>query len=234
MDHPERQDIDLRNRRMIKLVWRFLRKIQLQGEAGDVAKFECRKVEKELRWDGLRDNASIWDQIGTFLLEQGNEGRIFIDPREFYDHYSWCIEDSNEEVGDVQLSDFYSKFAGRVDIEEERPRDIIECKECNPSTECCQSQDGCLLCLPQVEAVMAVSPVSSLPSPPRTPGTQPLPSYFKGIRLPHPPERQSESYIEDDAVCILLSFGGFDASKPRYKKRARIRRRGDDFEEITL
>jgi len=229
MDHPERQDIDLRNRRTVKLVWRFLRKMQLQGD--DVAKFDCRKVESELRWDGWIEDDAIWDKIGAFLRDQGNEGRIFIDPRDYYDHYSWCLEDSNKNVMDVRLLEFYNKFSAKVDIEEEPTPPLIECKECRPESDC-QCEENCLLCLPRADGYAPISPVSSLPSPPRTPGTHPLPSYFKGIRLAHPPEKTTESFTDDEAVGILLSFYGAEDKAGR--KRVKRRHRNSEIEEICL
>ena len=231
MDHPERQDIDLRNTKTVKLVWRFLRKMQMLGY--EVANFNCEKVENELRWDGKTEDESVWDKIGSFLLDQGNDGRIFIDPRDYYDHYSWCIEDSDKDLKDLRLSEFYNKFATKIDIEEEKPPVLIECKECQPSSQTCECKDGCLLCLPRADGYTPISPVSSLPSPPRTPGTSPLPSYFKGIRLPHPPEKPAESFTDEEAAEIFLSFCGVEDNKSR-RKRVRIRHRNQEMEELSL
>src|SRR5579859_3442033 len=162
----------------------------------------------------------MWRQIGVFLIEQGNEGRIFIDPRQYYDHYSWCVEDFGKDVPHRLLTDFYCKFARNVNPEEGAIKEIMDCKDCTVSTDSCTCGDTCLLCLPQAAGYSPVSPLSSLPSPPRTPGTQPLPSYFKGKRLSHPPPKSHDTYTDDEAVDILLAFSGRERpSISRHKKQ---------------
>jgi hypothetical protein len=218
MDHPDRQDIDLRMTKTVKLVWRYLSKAQRQGD--QVAKFKCSRMETEMKWDILSDDENMWGQISAFLIEQGNEGRIFIDPRQYYDHYSWCVEDFGGEVTHELLTDFYCKFARMVNPEEGVIKEIHDCKDCTASTECCTCEDTCLLCLPQADGYSPVSPLSSLPSPPRTPGTQPLPSYFKGKRLSHPPPESHDKFTNDEAVDILLAFSGHERpSISRHKKQ---------------
>ena len=86
----------------------------------------------------------------------------------------------------------------------------------------CQCPDTCLICLPHAEGYVPISPISSLPSPPRTPGTQPLPSYFKGRRLSHPRPKVRDRYSDDDAVDILLSFSG-QCTRPPNKRQGRSR-----------
>jgi len=223
LDHPDRQDIDLRTRTTVKQVWRYLSKAQAQGE--QVAKFNCARMENEMKWDISSEDVNTWDQIGAFLIEQGNEGRIFIDPRQYYDHYSWCIEDLGKTVPRGVLTDFYRKFARKAKHPKQHVvKDIIECKECTTSTENCACGDTCLLCLPQAEGYPPVPPVSSLPSPPRTPGTQTLPSYFKGKRLSHPaPKSTHHKYTDDDAIDILLAFSGIDRPAMSRQKRQRGR-----------
>ena len=116
-DHPDRQDIDLRNRKQVKQVWRYLSKAQTLGE--EVAKFNCLRVAREMGWDvtSSEEDGDMWNQIGVYLIEQGVEGRIFIDPRDYYDHYSWCVEDFGKEVSQELLTGFYQKFA-RVSTED--------------------------------------------------------------------------------------------------------------------
>ena len=204
-DHPDRQDIDLRNRNHVKHVWKFLAKAQSLGD--DVAKFSCQGVASDMGWDSKSEDDAMWDQIGAFLIEQGTEGRIFIDPRDYYDHCSWCVEDFGKPVPDSILKEFYQRFA-QVSDTETAPCEMIEGDASSTTIENCQCGDFCLLCLPQADVYLPVSPLSSLPSPPRTPGTQSLQSYFKGRRLPHPAHKSHETYTDDDAVNILLSFAG--------------------------
>ena len=220
-DHPDRQDIDLRNRKQVKQVWRYLSKAQTLGE--EVAKFNCLRVAREMGWDvtSSEEDGDMWNQIGVYLIEQGVEGRIFIDPRDYYDHYSWCVEDFGKEVSQELLTGFYHKFA-KVSTEECKREAIEECNDCSVSTETCQCSDTCLLCLPHTEGYVPISPISSLPSPPRTPGTQPLPSYFKGRRLSHPSRKIRDNYSDDDAVDIILSFSG-QYTRPPNKRRGRSR-----------
>jgi hypothetical protein len=221
-DHPDRQDIDLRNRKTVKQVWNFLLKWQCLGE--EVAKFNCARVARDMRWDiTVEEDEDMWDQIGNFLIEQGNEGRIFIDPREYYDHYSWCVEDFGKEVTETILRGFYHKFAGRTGIDESKSGEAVEGDDCSASTENCQCGETCLLCLPRVETYAPISPLSSLLSPPRTPGTQTLPSYFKGRRLSHPSTQKfHHTYTDDEAITILLSFSGL-YTRPPSKRRGRSR-----------
>jgi hypothetical protein len=220
-DHPDRQDIDLRCRRTVKRVWQFLTRRQSYGE--NDADFDCLRVEKEMGWDMSEE--SVWDQIGAYLMEQGYEGRIFIDPRAYYSHFSWCVEDHGKHISDDTLFHFYDKFARHVE-KPEISRTTIECDECSKSTGPCTCLDTCLLCLPFVEGVVPVSPLSSLPSPPRTPGTQSLQSYFKGKRLSHPPSKLPVEYTDHHAINILLSFAGAKPPEPfRENKRGRSRRR---------
>jgi hypothetical protein len=222
-DHPDRQDIDLRNRKQVKQLWRYLSKVQLLGE--EVAKFNCLRVAREMGWDvtSSEEDEDMWKQIGVYLIEQGVEGRIFIDPREYYDHYSWCVEDFGKEVSPKLLTGFYHKFVRTGGSTEECKREAIEeCDDCSASTESCQCTNACLLCLPHTEGYVPISPISSLPSPPRTPGTQPLPSYFKGRRLSHPPPKVRDKYSDDDAVDILLSFSG-QYTRPPNKRQGRSR-----------
>ena len=234
-DHPDRQDIDLRNRKVVTQVWQYLSKMQNLGE--DVAKFSCKRVARDMGWEFnmLEDNGDdedMWNQIGRFLIEQGMEGRIFIDPRDYYDHYSWCVEDfsGGKEISEEILQGFYNKFAQSTatTIDESTSNnncETINCEQCSPSTEKCQCEETCLLCLPHTEGYTPISPISSLPSPPRTPGTQPLPSYFKGRRLSHPSTTTKlllpEQVTDDDAVDILLSFSG--VCTPPTKRRGRSR-----------
>lgn len=236
MDHPDRQDIDLRTRKTVKQVWRYLSKVQEQGE--QVARFNCARMENEMKWDNASENDDMWDQIGAFLIEQGNEGRIFIDPRQYYNHYSWCVEDIGKDIPAVLLTDFYRKFAKPVSLVEDLLKPIVECKECTPSTETCTCGDTCLLCVPQADSYSSVSPISNLPSPPRTPGTQPLPSYFKGKRLSHPqPNSTSTIYTDDDAVDILLQFSGVErrSSISRHKKqRGRSKNPSQNFDSLEI
>jgi len=223
LDYPDRQDMDLRDARTVRRVWRFLRKCQGRGE--DVAKFNCGKMEREKGWDFCKaeDDDEMyeagWEQVGNFLIEQGNEGRIFIDPRTYYDHYSWCVEDFAGKVTRSTLEKFYSQFTRRteIDVLDGHARETIDCAKCPSSTaEHGSCEHSCLLCLPQTETVPPISPLSSLPSPPRTPGTQSLPSYFQGRRLPHPrPEKKVERYTDEDAVDVLLSFSGVSPRKRR-------------------
>src|SRR5271170_2724126 len=217
-DHPDRQDIDLRNRRTVKRVWRYLQRVQAQGE--EVAKFSCSRVEREMRWDMNEEKEGMWDQIGVFLVEQGNEGRIFIDPRDYYDHYSWCVEDFGKDVSETVLRDFYNKFARNTTQEEVR-KEVLDCEECSASAaeENCSCEETCLLCVPHTEGYSPISPISSLPSPPRTPGTQSLQAYFKGRRLEHPPLKQRDDPTDDDAAEILLSFSGLELRPPPSKRR---------------
>jgi hypothetical protein len=220
-DHPDRQDIDLRCRRAVKRVWQFLTRRQSYGE--NDADFDCLRVEKEMGWD--MSGESVWDQIGAYLMEQGYEGRIFIDPREYYTHFSWCVEDHEKHISDDTLLHFYDKFARHVE-KPEISRTTVDCDECPTSTGPCTCLDTCLLCLPFVEGVVPVSPLSSLPSPPRTPGTQSLQSYFKGKRLSHPPLKRPVEYTDHHAINILLSFAGAKPPEPlRENKRGRSRRR---------
>lgn len=206
-DHPDRQDLDLRNRRTVKHVWQFLAKSQDTGY--EVAKFNCERVAKEMRWEVSKEDGAMWDQIGAFLMEQGNEGRIYIDPREYYDHYSWCVEDFGQDVSPDALNAFYHQFLRRVDTKESCRLDTIECGDCSVSTDACLCEKMCLLCLPRTETYIPISSESSLPSPPRTPGTQPLPSYFKGKRLSHPPRLKSNiTFTDDEAVDLILAFSG--------------------------
>ena len=217
-DHPDRQDIDLRNRRTVKQVWRYLQRAQAQGE--EVAKFSCTRVEREMRWDVDEEKEGMWDQIGVFLVEQGNEGRIFIDPRDYYDHYSWCVEDFGKDVSETVLRDFYNKFA-RNTTQEEVWKEVLDCDECSTSAaeENCSCEETCLLCVPHTEGYSPISPISSLPSPPRTPGTQSLQAYFKGRRLEHPPLKQRDDPTDDDAAEILVSFSGLEPRPPPSKRR---------------
>ena len=107
---------------------------------------------------------------------------------------------------------------------EECKREAVEeCDHCSVSNETCQCTDACLLCLPHTETYVPISPLSSLPSPPRTPGTQPLPSYFKGRRLSHPSAKVRDKYSDDDAIFILLSFSGQYTRPPNNKRRGRSR-----------
>ena len=224
LDYPDRQDVDLREARTVRRVWRFLRKCQGRGE--DVAKFNCGKVERMMRWDFCKAeddddgrNEAGWEQVSNFLIDRGNEGQIFIDPRTYYDHYSWCVEDFAGKVTQSALEKFYSQFTCRTetDVLDRHARETIDCEKCSPPTaEHDSCEHSCLLCLPQTETVPPISPLSSLPSPTRTPGTQSLPSYFKGRRLPHPPpEKKVEEYRDEDAVDVLLSFSGVSPRKRR-------------------
>lgn len=221
-DHPDRQDIDLRSRRTVKQVWRYLQRAQAQGE--EVAKFSCIRIQREMRWDVNEDKEGMWDQIGMYLIEQGNEGRIFIDPRDYYDHYSWCVEDFGKDVSVAGLLGFYDKFARSIS-QEEVWKEFLDCEECSssPAEEKCLCEETCLLCVPHTEGYSLISPISSLPSPPRTPGTQSLQAYFKGRRLEHPPLKQRDDPTDDDAVDILLSFSGSE-QKPSPAKRRKLRR----------
>jgi hypothetical protein len=228
-DHPDRQDINLRNRKTVKQVWRYLSKSQSLGE--EVAKFSCAQVEREMRWDIMSEEDDVmWDQIGLFLIEQGTEGRIFIDPREYYNHYSWCIEDFGKDVSECILQNFYLKFAARGGENEGYSRETVDCDDCSAvaasssTTEDCRCEETCLLCLPHNEGYVPISPISSLPSPPRTPGTQTLQSYFKGRRLSHPSLKEREMYTDDDAIGILLSFCGLDTRQVKRLGRSRSRR----------
>ena len=219
-DHPDRQDIDLRNRKQVKQVWRYLSKVQPLDE--EVAKFNCLRVAREMGWDvtSSEEDGDTWNQIGLYLIEQGVEGRIFIDPREYYDHYSWCVEEFGKEVSQELLKGFYHKFARTGGLTEGCKREAIEeCDDCSASTETCHCTDSCLLCLPRIEGYVPISPISSLPSPPRTPGTQPLPSYFKGRRLSHPSAKLRDNYSDEDAVDILLSFSARPPNKGRGRSR---------------
>ena len=217
-DHPDRPDIDLRSRRTVKQVWRYLQKAQLLGE--EVAKFSCMRVEREMRWDVNEEKEAIWDQIGVFLVEQGNEGRIFIDPRDYYDHYSWCVEDFRKDVSEMALLDFYAKFTRSIS-QEEGWRELLDCENCSVSAaeEKCLCEETCLLCVPRTEGYSLISPISSLPSPPRTPGTQSLQAYFKGRRLEHPSPKQREQPTDEDAVDVLLSFSSLEPRLPPTKRR---------------
>ena len=217
-DHPDRQDIDLRNRRTVKQVWRYLQRAQAQGE--EVAKFSWKRIQREMRWDVNEDKEGIWDQIGMYLIEQGNEGRIFIDPRDYYDHYSWCVEDFGKDVSIAGLLGFYDKFARSI-TQEEVWKEFLNCEECSSSSaeEKCLCEETCLLCVPHTDGYSPISPISSLPSPPRTPGTQSLQAYFKGRRLEHPPLKQRDDPTDDDAVDILLSFFGSEQRPPPAKRR---------------
>jgi hypothetical protein len=236
-DHPDRQDIDLRNRYHVKHVWKFLSTVQSLGD--DVAKFNCQGVASDMGWDGQPDDEAMWDQIGAFLIEEGNEGRIFIDPREYYDHYSWCVEDLGRPVTNDILKSFYQKFATKINQDETTSCDVIE-GDTPSSTEYCQCGDVCLLCLPQTDAYLPVSPLSSLPSPPRTPGTQSLQSYFKGRRLSHPPLKSPQPYTNDDAVNILLSFAGIATppstrqKRPKRSKSNTNRTQQSDFNYLEI
>jgi hypothetical protein len=226
-DHPDRQDINLRNRKTVKQVWRYLSKAQSLGE--EVAKFNCVRVEREMRWDIMSEDDVMWDQVGLFLIEQGTEGRIFIDPRGYYDHYSWCVEDFGNDVSECILRDFYLKFAMRRGENEHPSRETIDCDDCSTAassstSEDCQCGETCLLCLPQSEGYVPISPISSLPSPPRTPGTQTLQSYFKGRRLSHPSPKERDKYTDDDAIDILLSFCGLDTRQAKRLGRSKPRR----------
>jgi hypothetical protein len=226
MEHPDRQDIDVRSRRATKQVWRYLQKAQIDGTV--CAAFDCAKVEKDFGWSVGDDGEDMWDQIGTFLMEQGVEGRIFIDPRGFYNHFSWCVEDSAKPVSPETLDAFYAKFARLGDTE---PRGgILECGECVGSIEACLCSETCLLCLPQVDGCPPISPLSSLPSPPRTPGTQTPESYFKGKRLRHPVPHVDIQYTDEEAVNILMAFAGApisSAESSRRPPRGRSRHRGN-------
>jgi len=246
MDHPERQDLNLKDVHTVKRVWKYLVKVQERSSGGDVAKFNCVRVEKEMKWDTSVKNGEVeeqdddeeqrtmWEQIGNFLVEQGNEGRIFIDPRDYYNHYSWCVEDSlnnGKDLTDAQLTEFYSKFAAPVTADEvtsqeqqKQHKEIIDCEKCPNAkgVEVCQCEETCLLCLPHTEAYNPISSDSALPSPPRTPGTQPLPSYFKGRRLSHPPPKLRKRFTDEEAVEILMGFSRGTSSMRRHK-RLRIR-----------
>jgi hypothetical protein len=237
MDCPDRQDIDLREGQTVRRIWRFLRGCQTRGE--DVAKFNCVRVKREMRWDlpNSDDDEEMegegegrgWRQVSNFLIDQGNEGRIFIDPRTYYDHYSWIVEDFAGQITSSALEKLYQQFACRTVMEpnddilgsqqlqrQQQQREVVDCAKCSPSAEYCSCEDSCLLCLPRTETVAPISSLSSLLSPPRTPGTQSLPSYFKGRRLSHPPaERPVVEYTEDEAVDILLSFSGASRRKRR-------------------
>lgn len=224
-DHPDRQDIDLRNWKTVKRVWLYLSKLQSFGE--EVTKFSCKRTAKEMRWDITSDNEDMWNQVGVFLIEQGIEGRIFIDPRDYYDHYSWCVEDLGKEVSEDMLRGFYQKFACKTTTttEDGSYREMIQCDDCSASPEECQCHETCLLCLPLTEGYIPISPLSSLPSPPRTPGTQPLPSYFKGRRLSHPSTKAPDISTDDDAVNILLSFSGLYTRPPNRRRGRTINKR---------
>jgi hypothetical protein len=213
LDYPDRQDIDLRDPPTVRRVWRFLRQCQARGE--DVAKFSCARVERDLGWE--LDEDGDWDAVSAYLLEQGNEGRIFIDPRTYYDSHSWIVEDfPGKTISPHALEHFYAQF---TTYNPSYARETLECGKCSDADECGGCEDVCLLCLPAVETVAPISPLSSLPSPPRTPGTQSLPSYFKGRRLVHPPVREEVvEYTDDEAVDILLSFSGV---APRKRRKGR-------------
>jgi hypothetical protein len=221
-DHPDRQDIDVRSRRAVKHVWRFLSK--RQGQRVECAEFKCSRVERSMGWQIDDDEDQMWDQIGAYLLDQGNEGRIFIDPREFYDHFSWCVEDSGKEISNTTLAEFYDTFARRG--KSEMAWTTVDCEECSGSTQVCYCEETCLSCLPQVDGVPPISPLSSLPSPPRTPGTTSLQAYFKGKRLSHPPPPVDVPHTDDDAANILLSFAGITIPEQsrEHKRRGRSKR----------
>jgi hypothetical protein len=216
MDHPDRQDIDIRSRRAVKHVWRYLCKAQAYGVK--CTDFRCSQVEQQFGWNTMLEDEDMWDHIGEYLMEQGVEERIFIDPRLFYPHFSWTVVDSGKEVTDENLAEFYDQFAQQATLESSST--TIECDECTGSAKTCLCEETCLLCLPQVQGIPPVSPLSSLPSPPRTPGTQSLHLPFKGKRLPHPPPPvETLSYTGEDAANILLGFAGLPIYQPNEDKR---------------
>jgi hypothetical protein len=219
-DHPDRPDLDLENRNMVKNVWRYLVKAQQDPGAEAVAEFNCVSVAKETRWDVTTNDETLWREIQAFLIEQGNEGKIFIDPRKYYNHFSWCVEDcGSARVSSRQLYGFYEQFGAPV-VDEE-PQETISCVDCSASAQKCNCGQVCLLCLPHADGYMPVSPQSSLLSPPRTPGTQTMPAYFKGRRLSHPPVRLRKHFTDEEAAGLLLQFADVGTKLERQFKARR-------------
>src|SRR5204862_6191274 len=108
---------------------------------------------------------------------------------------------------------------------------VLDCAKCTPPTTiAAQSPDTqhlshCLLCLPKTDPISVMSPSSSLLSPPRTPGTRPLPSYFGGRRLPHPKPPLTDTHISDeDGARMLLRLLGRAGSREIEKVKKRPRR----------
>jgi len=222
-ERPERQDISFRERKVTRLVWRYLLRREELKEAE--AKFKTGEVsaemgfENEMTWDDVK-----WDRLMGYLTEQARKGRIFIDPRNFYDHYSWLIEDSLSPPPTSFLPQFYDTFAQELPSPPASPLPVIlDCAKCSQTTHQEEEDDlpCCLLCLPRVDDVYTVmSPSSSLLSPPRTPGTTPLPSYFRGRRLAHPRPEPSTDVSDEDVAGMLITLGKHPLPE-RAKKRQR-------------
>jgi hypothetical protein len=213
-DKPERQDILFEDSRMVRLVWRYLGRREDAGEAE--AKFDTRTVAGEVR---LQEPGG-WERLAGYLSEQASKGRIFIDPREFYNHYSWLIEDSPSPPEPSLLLSFYDTFVQELEFPSNPLPAIIDCAKCSQT----DTDDGlphCLLCLPKEETYQMMSPSSSLLSPPRTPGTRPLQSYFRGQRLPHPKPPPPE-ISEQDAARMLFTIHNEVAGERRRRPRMEL------------